>query len=75
VTRTLALPEGGLVLTTAKYVSPKGTAIHGEGLKPSVAVDATPDSDEDLPADAPRPDRIFDKGLEVLRGTPAKAAA
>ena len=75
VTTTLALPEGGLVLTTAKYLSPKGTAIHGEGLKPTVAVDATPEEDEDLAPDAPRPDHIFDKGLEILRGAPAKAAA
>jgi len=68
VTRTVALPEGALVLTTEKYVSPKGTAIHGEGLKPTVAVDATPDEDDDLPPGASRPDRILDKALELLRG-------
>ncbi len=76
VTHTVALPEGGLVLTTEKYVSPKGTAIHGEGLKPTVAVDATPDDDDDLPPGTNRPDRILDKALELLRaGTGSKAAA
>jgi carboxyl-terminal processing protease len=76
ISRTIPLPDGGLILTTAKYVSPKGTAIHGEGLKPAVAVDATPDEDEDLPKDAPRPDHILDKALEVLHGTaPAARAA
>ena len=34
VSKAVALPEGGLVLTVAKYVSPKGTSIHGEGLGP-----------------------------------------
>lgn len=74
LTRAVPLPEGGLVLTTAKYVSPKGTAIHGEGLKPTVAVDATPDEDDDLPPGAPRPDHILDKALELLRAKTAKPA-
>lgn len=77
VARPVPLAEGGLVLTTAKYVSPKGVAIHGEGLKPSVPVQATLDEDDDLPEGAPRPDRILDKGLELLKGGEAatKAAA
>ncbi len=75
VSRAVALPEGGLLITVAKYVSPKGTAIHGEGLKPGVAVEARADEDEDLPPGTPRPDRILDKALEVLKGAPAKAAA
>jgi carboxyl-terminal processing protease len=74
VTRTVPLPEGALLLTTAKYVSPKGTAIHGEGLKPTVSVDATPDEDEDLPPSAPKPDHILDKALELLRGQDGKPA-
>jgi len=74
LTRTLPLPEGGLLLTAAKYVSPKGTAIHGEGLKPTVPVDATPDEDDDLPAGAPKPDHILDKALELLRAKDAKPA-
>jgi carboxyl-terminal processing protease len=74
VAHTVPLPDGGLLLTTAKYVSPKGTAIHGEGLKPTVAVDATPDEDDDLPANAPKADHILDKALELLRGKDGKPA-
>ena len=33
VSKTVPLPEGGLVLTVAKYMSPEGTSIHGEGLR------------------------------------------
>jgi carboxyl-terminal processing protease len=77
VTQTVPLPEGALLLTTAKYVSPKGVAIHGEGLKPTVPVEESTEEDEDLPADTPRPDRALDKALELLKtaGTEAKAAA
>jgi len=76
VTKTVPLPEGGLVLTVAKYMSPKGTSIHGEGLTPSVPVAAQRDEDEDLPEGAPRPDRILEKGLEVLKAeAPAEKAA
>jgi carboxyl-terminal processing protease len=77
LTKTVPLPEGGLVLTVAKYMSPKGTSIHGQGLAPSVPVAAEREEDEDLPEDAPRPDRILEKGLEVLKaeGTEQKAAA
>jgi carboxyl-terminal processing protease len=77
VTKTVPLPEGGLVLTVAKYMSPKGTSIHGQGLSPSVPVAAEREEDEDLPEGAPRPDRILEKGLEVLKSEAAaeKAAA
>lgn len=74
VAHTVPLPEGALLLTSAKYVSPKGTAIHGEGLKPTVPVDATPDEDEDLPPTAAKPDHILDKALELLHGTDTKEA-
>jgi len=76
VTKTVPLPEGGLVLTVAKYMSPKGTSIHGQGLAPSVPVAAEREEDEDLPGGAPRPDRILEKGLEVLKAeAPAEKAA
>jgi carboxyl-terminal processing protease len=77
VSKTVALPEGGLVLTVAKYVSPKGTSIHGEGLAPSVPVAMEREEDEDLPEGAAKPDRILEKALEVVKGDPpaAKAAA
>jgi carboxyl-terminal processing protease len=66
VSKTVPLPEGGLVLTVAKYVSPKGTSIHGQGLDPSVPVAPERDEDEDLPEGTPRPDRILEKALEVV---------
>jgi carboxyl-terminal processing protease len=64
--KAVPLPEGGLVLTVAKYMSPKGTAIHGEGLTPSVPVAAQRDEDEDLPEGTTPPDRILEKGIEVV---------
>jgi carboxyl-terminal processing protease len=77
VSKPVALPEGGLVLTVAKYMSPKGTSIHGQGLSPSVPVAAEREEDEDLPEGTVPPDRILEKGLEVLKaeGAPQKAAA
>jgi carboxyl-terminal processing protease len=75
VSKTLPLPEGGLVVTVAKYMSPKGTSIHGQGLAPSVPV--TQDDEDDAAEGAPRPDRILEKALEVVKaeGTPAEKAA
>jgi carboxyl-terminal processing protease len=64
--KAVPLPEGGLVVTVAKYMSPKGTAIHGEGLTPSVPVAAQRDEDEDLPEGTAPPDRILEKGMEVV---------
>jgi carboxyl-terminal processing protease len=72
IQRAVVLPEGGLVLTVARYVSPKGTAIHGKGVTPSVPVDDRPD--EDAVEGAPVGDPILDKALEVLRGEVKKAA-
>jgi carboxyl-terminal processing protease len=71
VQKAVPLPEGGLVITVAKYFSPKGTAIHGKGVEPSVPVEAA-DQPEDATA-APR-DRILDKALEVLKTEVKKAA-
>ena len=39
-----------------------------------MAVDATPDEDDDLPAGAPKADHILDKALELLRAKDAKPA-
>jgi carboxyl-terminal processing protease len=73
----VALPEGGLVLTVAKYMSPSGLSIHGTGLDPSVAVST--DRDEDAPdeeePEAARPDRILEKALEVLSDRAEEKAA
>ena len=72
IQKAVALPEGGLVLTVAKYSSPKGTAIHGKGVEPSVPVAAADDAEEG--EDAKR-DLILEKALEVLRDGEAKKAA
>jgi carboxyl-terminal processing protease len=73
VQKTVALPEGALLLTTGKYTTPKGTAIHGRGLSPSIAVARARDDEE---AAAGPKDPILDKALELLReeGASKKAA-
>ena len=72
IQRAVTLPEGGLVLTVARYVSPKGTAIHGKGVTPSVAVRRATDDDDD---DKPAGDPILEKALEVLKDGGVKAEA
>jgi carboxyl-terminal processing protease len=72
VQKIVPLTEGGLLLTVARYVSPKGTAIHGKGIEPTVEVDV-PDRDEDEAA--PAGDPILDKALEVLKNPPAAKKA
>jgi carboxyl-terminal processing protease len=74
--RTVALPEGGLIVTVAKYASPKGTAIHGKGVEPSVVVEL-PDQGEDETdqAAAPAGDPVLDKAIEVLQQGAQKKAA
>ena len=66
ISKTITLPEGALVVTVAKYMSPKGTSIHGQGLAPTVPV-SQEDEDADTPEGAAKPDRILEKGLEVLK--------
>jgi carboxyl-terminal processing protease len=72
VQKLVPLPEGGLLLTVAKYVSPKGTAIHGKGIEPTVPVDVS-DKDDDEAVSAGDP--ILDKALEVLKNPPAAKKA
>lgn len=71
--KTVALPEGGLVVTVAKYASPKGTAIHGKGVEPSVEVEL-PDDEEGETTAAPR-DLVLEKAIEVLKHGPAQKKA
>jgi carboxyl-terminal processing protease len=75
VSRLVALPEGAMLVTVAKYVSPKGTVLQGEGLKPGVAVAGRSDEDEDLPPGTPKPDRILEKAIETLKGRASQAGA
>ena len=72
IQKAVALPDGGLVLTVAKYSSPKGTAIHGKGVEPSVPVASADDAAE---GEGAKRDLILEKALEVLRDGEAKKAA
>lgn len=74
VQKAVPLADGGLVVTVAKYVSPKGNAIHGKGLDPSVPVEEA--ADDAAPEGAPARDLILEKALEVLKdeGEKKKAA-
>jgi len=83
VQKAIPLPQGGLVLTVAKYSSPKGNAIHGKGVEPTTAVKSpAPDEDDDdapqgpTPATAtPKADPILDKAIELLQKPVAAPAA
>ena len=76
IQKELPLAEGGMILTVARYVSPKGTAIHGQGVQPTVAVGSGPDDGpEEVSAPAPGKDKVLDKALELLRSGEAKKAA
>ena len=76
IQKQLPLAEGGMILTVARYVSPKGTPIHGQGVQPTVAVGSGPDDGLEEPeAPAPGKDPILDKALELLRSGEAKKAA
>jgi carboxyl-terminal processing protease len=72
--KAVPLEEGGLVVTVAKYYTPKDNTIHGKGIEPTVPVKAG-DEDE-LDEDAPKTpsDPILDKALEVLHTEVKKAA-
>ena len=66
------LPDGsGLWLSTLKYLTPSGAALHEKGLEPTVAVDE-PDVTE-FGAQPPAADPVLDKAIE--RFTDKKAAA
>jgi C-terminal processing protease CtpA/Prc len=54
----------------AKYSSPKGTAIHGHGVEPSVPVEPVED-EEGAPAGR---DVILEKAQELLKADAKKAA-
>jgi len=77
IQKQLPLAEGGMILTVARYVSPKGTAIHGQGVQPTVAVGAGPDEagEDAAPPTEKDKDPILDKALELLHSGEAKKAA
>ena len=62
--KLVKLPDGaGLWLSTTRYLTPTGTALHEKGLEPTVPVDE-PDVDFGQPASTADP--ILDKALEHL---------
>src|SRR5581483_4173142 len=64
------LPDGsGLWLSTVRYLTPAGGALHEKGLEPTVAVDE-PDVTE-FGAQPPAGDPVLDKALEQLAGKKA----
>lgn len=72
VQKTIPVADGALVLTVAKYVSPKGREIHGKGLEPSVPVQVRDDSDDDSDTpDRNGPDAILLKAIETLKSAAA----
>jgi carboxyl-terminal processing protease len=69
--KLIKLPDGaGLWLSTSRFLTPSGAALHEKGLEPTVPVDE-PDVAE-FGAPAPTTDPILDKALEKL--TDKKAA-
>jgi carboxyl-terminal processing protease len=74
VQKAVPLEDGGLVITVAKYVSPKGNALHGKGVEPGVAVERADTDDEDEEPAAGEPDPFIEKALEVLKAEVKKAA-
>ncbi len=70
--KMLPLPEGGLLLTVAKYLRRNGDPIHGAGLQPTLVVaEHHHEADED-PIDSEDP--ILEAALERLRAPEKKAA-
>jgi carboxyl-terminal processing protease len=61
--KAVALPEGGLVITVAKYLTPKGNPIHGRGITPSVPVQVP----DDPPPGTDAGDAVLEKAIEILK--------
>lgn len=68
--KLLKLPDGsGLWISTTRYLTPSGAALHEKGIAPTVVVD---EPDVEFGQPAPTADPILDKALERL--TEKKAA-
>ncbi|HET7746654.1 MAG TPA: S41 family peptidase [Vicinamibacteria bacterium] len=72
VQKTVTVPDGALLLTVARYHTPKGAPIHGKGLAPTVAVRLSADDEEE--GEGPAGDPILEKALELIRDEGKKAA-
>jgi carboxyl-terminal processing protease len=62
----------GLKLTVARYYTPKGRSIQGQGITPNVVVDATAPPGDALDAELPR-ERDLHKRLRNEQGDKAAA--
>ena len=71
VQKTMELPDGAaLILSVAKYASPLGKKIQDEAVTPNVVIAASPDTNDDQTAGAPKaakPDDQLIKALDVLK--------
>jgi carboxyl-terminal processing protease len=64
IQKLVKLPDGtGLWLTTTRFLTPNGTALHGKGLEPTIAVD---EPDVEFGQPPPATDVILEKALEVV---------
>ena len=73
IQKAVAFDDGsGLVVTVARYSTPKGDLIHGKGLEPTVTV-AKPDEDEEDEGTEAR-DLALDKAIEILKAETKKPA-
>jgi carboxyl-terminal processing protease len=67
--KLVKLPDGsGLWLSTTRYLTPSGAALHEKGLEPTVAVD---EPDVEFGQPPPATDPILNKALERLSEKPA----
>jgi len=58
IQESLELDDTGLHITTEKWLTPKGTWVHGEGLEPNIIIEDNADTEED--------EQLL-KALELLR--------
>lgn len=72
VQRAIPLAEGGLILTVARYMTPAGKAIHGQGIEPNVPVAVSRDTDTEGKAGD---DPVLQKAIELLKSADDKKAA
>ncbi len=63
---------GGLLLTVARYVTPKGQSINGKGVTPKTLV-RNPESIDLI--GTPGKDPVLDKAIDALKANASKAAA
>jgi carboxyl-terminal processing protease len=76
VQKTIPMPDGAaLILTVAKYETPRGSKIQDDAVTPNIVVNETIDQflaeEDDTARPVPHPDDQLDKALDVLKGKSA----